>query len=117
MGQKCIGKYGYSSLGAVVGATFPQEATNLRKIMPNSFFLVPGFGAQGGTPDDIVPCFNNDGLGAVISSSRAVLYKHLEIAGFDHSREMYKQIVRQQATDMQQTIYRKLKETYKTIVY
>ena len=55
---------GYSSIGAVVGATFPETAQELRKIMKNNFFLVPGYGAQGGTADSIVHCFNPDGLGA-----------------------------------------------------
>ncbi|MGE5405406.1 MAG: orotidine-5'-phosphate decarboxylase, partial [Candidatus Saccharibacteria bacterium] len=61
---------GYSPIGAVVGATYPQEAHYLRKLMPKSLFLVPGFGAQGGTAVDVVPCFNPDGLGAIINASR-----------------------------------------------
>ncbi|MDP9751628.1 orotidine-5'-phosphate decarboxylase [Thermoanaerobacter pentosaceus] len=71
-----IGKYGYSSIGAVVGATYPEEAKVLRKEMPNCFFLVPGYGAQGGTVEDIMDCFDENGLGAIINSSRSVIYAY-----------------------------------------
>ncbi|SHK58484.1 orotidine-5'-phosphate decarboxylase [Paramaledivibacter caminithermalis] len=71
-----IGKFNYSSIGAVVGATYPEEAKRLRELMPSSYFLVPGYGAQGGTADDVVPCFNKDGLGAVVNSSRGILYAY-----------------------------------------
>lgn len=69
-----LGENGYSSVGAVVGATFPAEAERLRKKMRKQFFLVPGYGAQGGGAGEVKNCFNSDGLGAVVSSSRAVLY-------------------------------------------
>ena len=108
IGKTCVGKYGYSSIGAVVGATFPEEAQRLRRTMKNNFFLVPGFGAQGGGAKDVVPCFNEDGLGAIISSSRGVLYKHLDIAEYDNSRAMYMKIVRKQAQDMQGAVYQEL---------
>lgn len=117
VGQKCIGEYGYSSIGAVVGATFPEEATQLRKIMKNNFFLVPGFGAQGGKAKDIISCFNDDGLGAIISSSRGVLYHHLEVAEYDSSREMYIKIVKEQAQDMQRAVYEELSNTCRKMVY
>jgi orotidine-5'-phosphate decarboxylase len=73
-GKDCIGEQGYSSVGAVVGATFPQQAAELRKTMPHAFFLVPGYGAQGGTAADVKPCFNADGLGAIVNSSRGIIY-------------------------------------------
>jgi len=73
-GGVCIGESGYSSVGAVVGATFPEQAHHLRRILKNSFFLVPGFGAQGGTAQSVKPCFNEDGLGAIVNSSREVIY-------------------------------------------
>ncbi|MBI4679868.1 MAG: orotidine-5'-phosphate decarboxylase [Nitrospirae bacterium] len=73
-GQKCIGKYGYSSVGAVVGATFPGDSKKLRKIMPHTYFLVPGYGAQGGGASDVINCFNNDGYGALIAASRSINY-------------------------------------------
>ncbi|MBI2632660.1 orotidine-5'-phosphate decarboxylase [Candidatus Pacearchaeota archaeon] len=70
---KHIGKRGYSSIGAVVGAPFPEQAKILRKLMPQSIFLVPGYGQkQGGTAKDVVNCFNQDGYGAVINSSSSI---------------------------------------------
>ncbi len=74
--NSAIGKYGYSSIGAVVGATYSEEAKVLRKEMPNCFFLVPGYGAQGGTVEDIMDCFDENGLGAIINSSRSVIYAY-----------------------------------------
>ena len=74
---KTTGKYGYSGIGAVVGATYPEAAYRLRKQLPHSLFLVPGVGAQGGGNEGIKACFNFDGLGAVVSSSRAIMYPHL----------------------------------------
>lgn len=73
-GQALLDEEGYSGVGAVVGATFPAEAEQLRRMMPNTFFLVPGFGAQGGSAEDVVPCFNADGLGAVVNSSRDIIF-------------------------------------------
>lgn len=74
--SKYVGEYGYSSIGAVVGATYPEETKTLRRLMPNSYFLVPGYGAQGGTAEDVVNSFNDDGLGAIVNSSRAILYAY-----------------------------------------
>lgn len=74
--QECKGKRGYASIGAVVGATYPIQAENLRKLMPNSFFLVPGYGAQGGGAEGVVPCFNKDGYGAVINSARGIIFAY-----------------------------------------
>jgi orotidine-5'-phosphate decarboxylase len=72
--DETLGKYGYSAVGAVVGATTPVEARELRRILPKSLFLVPGYGAQGGSAEGVRACFNDDGLGAVVNSSRAVMY-------------------------------------------
>jgi orotidine-5'-phosphate decarboxylase len=71
--QRFVGEYGYSPIGAVVGATFPYEAEELRKIMPNNIFLVPGYGAQGGDAKSVVPCFNDDALGALVNNSRGIM--------------------------------------------
>lgn len=117
IGKTCVGKYGYSSIGAVVGATFPEEAHLLRSTMKNNFFLVPGFGAQGGRAEDVVPCFNEDGLGAIVGSSRGVLYKHLDIAEYDNSRAMYIEIVKKRAQDMQQAVYKELSDHYPKMEY
>lgn len=67
------GSYGYGEVGAVVGATYPQEAVVLRQIMKHAFFLVPGYGQQGGSAKDIAGCFNKDGLGALINASRSIM--------------------------------------------
>jgi len=75
-GQSLIGKYGYSSIGAVVGATHPAQAEELRSIMPNTYFLVPGYGAQGAAAKDLKGYFNKDGLGAIINSSRGIIAAH-----------------------------------------
>jgi orotidine-5'-phosphate decarboxylase len=69
-----VGESGYSLLGAVVGATKAQDAARLRALMPQQLFLVPGFGAQGGSADDVRACFKPDGTGAIITASRSVLY-------------------------------------------
>ena len=63
----------YSNVGAVVGATYPEMSKVLRKLMPHTYFLVPGYGAQGGTAEDLRYCFNEDGLGAVVNSSRGII--------------------------------------------
>ena len=75
-GSDYIGESGYSLLGAVVGATYPSEAKILRRLMPNAFFLVPGYGAQGGSAEDVKPCFNRDGLGALVNSSRGIIFAY-----------------------------------------
>ncbi|WP_304943163.1 orotidine-5'-phosphate decarboxylase [Vallitalea guaymasensis] len=72
-GEKSMGELGYSRVGAVVGATYPKQSTELRKIMPKTFFLVPGYGAQGATAEDLAGCFNKDGLGAIVNSSRGII--------------------------------------------
>lgn len=69
-----VGASGYTSIGAVVGATYPDEAKRLRKLMPHAYFLVPGYGAQGGKAADVKACFNKDGFGALINSSRDIIF-------------------------------------------
>ncbi|MBN1943516.1 MAG: orotidine-5'-phosphate decarboxylase [Phycisphaerae bacterium] len=75
-GNGLIGASGYSCLGAVVGATYPDEARRLRKIMPRQIFLVPGYGAQGATAVDCAAAFKPDGTGAIVNASRSVIYAH-----------------------------------------
>ncbi|MBQ4538005.1 MAG: orotidine-5'-phosphate decarboxylase [Oscillospiraceae bacterium] len=75
-GTDVIGECGYSSVGAVVGATWPQQSTELRKRMPHTPFLVPGYGAQGGTGKDLAGCFDANGGGAVVNASRSLLCAH-----------------------------------------
>ncbi len=72
-GSDTVGKYGYSAVGAVVGATYPEQLTELRVKMPHTFFLVPGYGAQGGGAQGLVGAFDANGLGAIVNSSRAIM--------------------------------------------
>ena len=72
-GEELIGEYGYSSVSAVVGATYPVQLENLRKIMPASYFLIPGYGAQGGKAEDIALGFDENGLGGIVNASRSLM--------------------------------------------
>ena len=83
-GEEHMGESGYSCIGAVVGATYPEQGEILRKVMPKSFILVPGYGAQGGKGKDLVHFFNEDGLGAIVNSSRGIIaaYKQEAYAKF-----------------------------------
>lgn len=72
-GVQTRGGYGYSAVGAVVGATYPQQLAELRRALPHTFFLVPGYGAQGGGAKDVVPAFDKNGDGAIINSSRGIM--------------------------------------------
>ncbi|WP_058484858.1 orotidine-5'-phosphate decarboxylase [Defluviitalea phaphyphila] len=72
-GEEIIGKKGYSHIGAVVGATYPEQGKRLRELMPHTFFLVPGYGAQGAKAEDLKGCFDKNGLGAIVNSSRGII--------------------------------------------
>lgn len=72
-GEELCGKYGYSAVGAVVGATYPEQLGEMRAKLPHTFFLVPGYGAQGGGAKDVKNAFDKNGLGAVINSSRGIM--------------------------------------------
>jgi len=74
LGAGCVGDSGYSNVGMVVGATKPEDARRLRDRYPQQLFLVPGFGAQGGSAEDVKACFKPDGTGALITASRSVIY-------------------------------------------
>lgn len=80
-GSELIGTHGYSSAGAVVGATYPEQAALLRAQMPRTYFLVPGYGAQGGGAKDVRPCFNDDGLGAIVNASRSIMCAYKKNGG------------------------------------
>ena len=82
-GADTVGKYGYGAVGAVVGATYPEQAKILRELMPHAYFLVPGYGAQGGGAKDVKNSFNADGLGAIVNSSRGIMcaYKKQNLSG------------------------------------
>ncbi len=90
----------YSNVGAVVGATYPEMSAVLRRKMPHTYFLVPGYGAQGATARDLKPCFNEDGLGAVVNSSRGIIaaYRQEKYARF--GAENFAEASRQAVLDM-----------------
>ena len=71
-----MGDCGYSSVGAVVGATWPNQHSELRKRMPHTLFLVPGYGAQGARGSDLAGCFDQNGGGAIVNASRSLLTAH-----------------------------------------
>ncbi len=98
----------YSNVGAVVGATYPEMSKGLRKLMPKTFFLVPGYGAQGGTAEDLQYCFNPDGLGAIVNSSRGIIAAYKKDAYRDFGPEEYAKASRQAAIDMIKDISRVL---------
>jgi orotidine-5'-phosphate decarboxylase len=83
---KTLGKCGYGSVGAVVGATYPQQLSELRRAMPHSWFLVPGFGSQGASAKDVAAAFDGRGLGAIVNSSRAIIFAHAR-REYAHLRE------------------------------
>ncbi len=97
LGAGLVGESGYSPIGAVVGATFPAEAEELRRRMPNALILVPGYGAQGASADDAVAGFGRDGLGGVISASRSITYGQASDAADEQALH---NTVRGAATDM-----------------
>ena len=103
-GNEHIGECGYSYVGAVVGATYPEMGKALRKVMPNNYILVPGYGAQGGTGADLVHFFNEDGLGAIINSSRGIIaaYQQEKYAKFDDIN--FAEASREAVLDMQKDI-------------
>lgn len=100
-GKDTIGRFGYSEVGAVVGATHPEEAERLRKRLPHTFFLIPGYGAQGGSAEMLKVCFGKYGLGGVVNSSRGIIcaYKDARYKGLN-----YAEASRQACIDMQKDL-------------
>ncbi len=98
-GEEAMGD-SYSYVGAVVGATYPEMGEVLRKVMPKSYILVPGYGAQGGKGKDLLPFFNEDGLGAIVNSSRGIIaaYQMAQYAPFGEAN--YADASRQAVLDM-----------------
>ena len=94
----------YSYVGAVVGATYPEMGKVLRKVMPKTYILVPGYGAQGGQAKDLAPFFNEDGLGAIVNSSRGIIaaYKQEKYASF--GAEGFADASRQAVIDMKEDL-------------
>ena len=106
-GEECMGD-GYSYVGAVVGATYPEQGRILRQIMPKAFILVPGYGAQGGRGADLVHFFNRDGLGAIINSSRGIIAAYQQEKYADYGAANYADASRAAVLDMREDIARAL---------
>jgi orotidine-5'-phosphate decarboxylase len=104
-GKSLKGKHGYSSVGAVVGATYPNQAKILRKAMKHAYILVPGYGAQGGTARDVAHSFNGDGLGAVVNASRSIMCAY-QAEGWknQYSEDKYAEASRAEAIRMRDDI-------------
>lgn len=99
-GEELVGEYGYSSVGAVVGATYPIQIEELREIMPNTFFLIPGYGAQGGKAEDIALGFK-DGIGGIVNSSRGLMCAYKSDRWKDkYTEKEYKEATRAEAIRM-----------------
>ena len=106
-GEGLVGEEGFSSVGAVVGATWPEQAVQLRKAMPNTFMLVPGYGAQGAGADAAVAGFTADGKGGIVNSSRAIMTAwHTRM---DMKPEDFGLAARFEAQDMQKKLNEALK--------
>jgi orotidine-5'-phosphate decarboxylase len=104
-GEPLIGTSGYSSIGAVVGATWPEQAHKLRQIMPHSLILVPGYGAQGATADDAVASFGLDGQGAIVNASRSLMLAYRK---HKMPAEAFADAARQEALAMRQDLQQAL---------
>ena len=100
-GKDLVGKYGYSSISSVVGATYPEQLKELREVMPHSYFLIPGYGAQGGKADDIALGFDKNGLGGIVNASRSLIcaYKS-EIWKNKFTEEQFAEATRAEAIRM-----------------
>ncbi len=94
-------QHGYANPGIVVGATYPEDAAELRKRLNRAYFLVPGYGAQGATAKDVVKCFNKDGYGALINASRSIIYAYRDDY---HSPDAFEEVISQAASFMAQDI-------------
>ena len=95
-GSEVMGKYGYSGVGAVVGATYPEQLAEMRKALPHTFFLVPGYGAQGGGAEGVAKGFDANGLGAIVNSSRGVMcaYKKEGCDEHDFAKAARREVIR-----------------------
>lgn len=97
-------KNGYSDVGAVVGATYPEMGEVLREIMPKAYILVPGYGAQGGTAAELKPFFNKDGLGAIVNSSRGIIAAYKQEKYAEYGAEGFAEAARAAVIDMKKDI-------------
>lgn len=99
----------YSYVGAVVGATYPEMGKALRKVMPKAYILVPGYGAQGGTAEGLKPYFNEDGLGAIVNSSRGIIGAYKQEKYAKYGEAAYAEAARAAVIDMKEDINKAIK--------
>lgn len=100
-GKELVGKHGYSSISAVVGATYPKQIQELRQIIPHSYFLIPGYGAQGGKAEDIALGFDKNGLGGIVNASRSLMCAYKSEKWKDrYTEEQYAEATRAEAIRM-----------------
>jgi len=111
LGSGLIGESSYSSIGAVIGATFPEDGRRLRSLMPHAPILVPGYGAQGASAQAAAACFNADGLGAIVSSSRGITYSYSDAS---LSRQLFVTTVRENTLRMTDDINTALRHSLVT---
>lgn len=109
-GKECVGKYGYSDVGAVIGATHPSQAEKVRRAFPSLFFLIPGYGAQGGSADNLAVCFDEHGRGGIVNNSRGILcaYKKDKYGG-----QTFAEAAENAVIDMREDIARALQKAGK----
>ena len=95
-GKEIPGKYGYCGVGIVAGATYPEQIAELRAKFPKLFFLIPGYGAQGGSAQDIAAAFDKNGLGGIVNSSRGIMcaYKKEGCDETDYAGAAYREAIR-----------------------
>ena len=109
-GEDLVGKYGYSSVSAVVGATYPEQLEQIRSKAPHTYFLIPGYGAQGGKAEDIALGFDKNGLGGIVNASRSLMcaYKS-EIWKNQFTEEEYAKATRAEALIMKEELQTAIK--------
>ena len=104
-GEDLRGEHGYSSVAAVVGATYPEQLKEIRKKAPHTYFLIPGYGAQGGKAEDIALGFDNNGLGGIVNASRSLMCAYKSDKWKDkYSEAEYGKATRAEALEMRDTL-------------
>ncbi len=112
-GAECMpGEGSYSYVGAVVGATYPEQGRIMRKVMPKSFILVPGYGAQGGKGEDLLDFFNEDGLGAIVNSSRGIIAAYQQEQYAQYGEQGYAEASRAAVIAMREDIASALEKRF-----
>ena len=113
-GEELIGEYGYSAVSSVVGATYPKQLKELRELMPHSYFLIPGYGAQGGKAEDIALGFDENGLGGIVNATRSLMCAYKSDLWKDKFKEEdYAQATRAEAIIMRDELRAALKKEEK----